>query len=372
MTDKKHYSKSQVTKAGKILVESENYNNKCEKDILNAFEVLSFWRSSHIIPLDIAFNRIQEIAIQIDKKAIFAKRLKRLESIKSKLIREKNMSLWRMYDIWGCRVIINSPNKLKKILRELKKWPEFLKNDWSLNIKNYIDQPKKDWYRSVHLIWKFNEHSIEIQLRTSIQHDWATALEIVDIFTKQNLKSNQWDKVWTEFFLMVSKEFEEMEKIHLFSPNVWERVLEYYNNIKENSERHNNHRQTKRLLSKLNIIDKFLAYTISVNLANNALSNDKLINESEGYILIQINLKEKELSTYYFNEDEDTLAEYQYTKREQRFSSDKNMIIALIASSKIWDIKEAYPNYFADSTDFIKYLHVINQSPVKKGIFYLI
>lgn len=368
---KNYYSKSQVTKAWKILVEYENYKNKCKEEVSDAFDILSYWRSSHIESLDIAFNKIQDLTIKIDKKALFAKRLKRLESIKNKLIRQETMSLGRMYDIWWCRVIVSSPNKLKKILRELKKWPEFLKNDWSLNIKNYIEKPKIDWYRSIHLIWNFNGKNIEVQLRTSIQHDWATALEIVDIFTKQNLKSNQWQKNWSDFFTMVSKEFEEMEKIHLFSPNNWERVLEYYKNLNE-KDKFLNHRNVKRLLVKLNIINKFLAFTISVDVANNAIFNDKLIHESEGYVLIHIDLKEQKLFTRYFNQNEAIVAEEEYTKMEQKFTSNQNVIIALIASSSIWDIKDAYPNYFADSRDFIKYLNVIDQSPVKKWIFYMI
>ena len=64
---------------------------------------------------------------------------------------------------------------------------------------DYIDNPKVDGYRGYHLIGAFPDKDgdrrlIEIQVRTSIQHDWATALEIVDLFTGQALKSNQGKK----------------------------------------------------------------------------------------------------------------------------------------------------------------------------------
>ena len=82
--------------------------------------------------------------------------------------------------------------------------------------------PKDDGYRSYHLIGKFKDDFgekkvIEVQIRTKLQHDWATALEIVDLFTGQALKSNQGNKDWKEFFASVSKQFAVMEEIHNFS-----------------------------------------------------------------------------------------------------------------------------------------------------------
>ena len=259
----KKYSRAAATKAGKVLVASVTDKNKCEDEIKEAFDVLSGWRISHIEQLENTFNNLEILVEAIDKKAILAKRLKRLESIKNKLIRYENMWLWNMQDIWWCRIIVNSDKKLRKVLKELKKWPEFKKENWKLNIKNYIDYPKEDWYRSIHLIWKFlnknwDKRSIEIQIRTVIQHDWATALEIVDIFSKQNLKSNQWEKIWKEFFRKVSKEFELIEKIHLFSYSDKNSRDTYYRMIDENNDNFDNHIETKKIITKLKIIDKFI------------------------------------------------------------------------------------------------------------------
>ncbi|TON38231.1 (p)ppGpp synthetase, partial [Vibrio parahaemolyticus] len=44
-----------------------------------------------------------------------------------------------------------------------------------------------------------------------IQHSWATAVEIVDLFTNQSLKSNDGKKEWLEFFKLVSNEFSKIE-----------------------------------------------------------------------------------------------------------------------------------------------------------------
>jgi uncharacterized protein Yka (UPF0111/DUF47 family) len=87
----KKYSRTAATKAGKVLVESVTCRNKCKEEIKDAFDTLSAWRISHIEHLESTFNNLQKVVLKIDKKAIFAKRLKRLESIKNKLIRYENM-----------------------------------------------------------------------------------------------------------------------------------------------------------------------------------------------------------------------------------------------------------------------------------------
>ena len=65
---------------------------------------------------------------------------------------------------------------------------------------DYIAHPKSDGYRGVHYVYKyrsgstpkaeFNSLRIEVQLRSRLQHAWATAVETVSTFTGQALKSN--------------------------------------------------------------------------------------------------------------------------------------------------------------------------------------
>src|SRR5690606_14571502 len=91
-----------------------------------------------------------------------------------------------------------------------------------IRFKDYIKKPKEDGYRGYHLVGKFPDSSgssrlIEIQLRTTLQHDWATSVEIVDLFTNQALKSNQGKEEWKQSFADVSKQFAIMESIHLFT-----------------------------------------------------------------------------------------------------------------------------------------------------------
>lgn len=37
-----------------------------------------------------------------------------------------------------------------------------------------------------------------------------------------------------------------------------------------------------------------------------------------------------------------------------------NLVIALVSTTNFWELRNAYPNYFADSIEFIKFLVFIN------------
>ncbi len=91
---------------------------------------------------------------------------------------------------------------------------------------DYIRNPKEDGYKSIHLIGKFKNsegelRSIELQIRTKVQHSWATAVEIVDLFTNQSLKSNSGKTIWKDFFKHTSDQFALLENsIYLNSSEI--------------------------------------------------------------------------------------------------------------------------------------------------------
>jgi hypothetical protein len=86
--------------------------------------------------------------------------------------------------------------------------------------RSYIDYPKAGGYRSHHFVFKFRgeghaEHynglRIEVQLRSRLQHVWATAVEAVGMVRRQDLKAGEGDANWLRLFALMSSEFAELE-----------------------------------------------------------------------------------------------------------------------------------------------------------------
>ena len=85
----------------------------------------------------------------IDGSAIVAQRLTRAPSIILKLQRFDGMQLARMQDIGGLRAVVGSVAKVRRL--EVAYRNAHFKHVLTSS-KNYIDEPKDDGYRSIHLI----------------------------------------------------------------------------------------------------------------------------------------------------------------------------------------------------------------------------
>lgn len=353
----KKYSGKQVIRSGEQLITSEIYEN--EEALNAAFDVLAYWRFSHEQALENALLLLQKTTLEIDRKAIFAKRLKRFISIVGKLRRFPDMKLKNMQDIGGCRAIVSNPKKLQQIARELRRKPEFKNGNGKIRYKDYIKSPKDDGYRGYHLIGQFDngggsKRNIELQIRTGLQHDWATTLEIVDLFTGQALKSNQGDQDWKEFFSSVSELFSLMEDIHLFDTFDLKNKYSSFRTKLLSSDQEAIDACAAAQLSakKLNVVKKLEAYSNSLKIIDGRIGESSL----DGYALIEVDTNKATVTTSLFKKDENREAEEKYVEAEKRATEQPHLVVALVSTTAVGGIKEAYPNYFADSTDFIKHL----------------
>jgi len=348
------YSGKEIIRAGEELLDGDLI--KRPNEYQNAMDVLSYWRFSHEEALVVAFNLLQETAKNKDKNAILAKRLKRTASIVSKLRRFEKMKLKNMQDIGGCRAIVSNEKKLRQIVRELRKQPNFKHTTGKIKSKDYIVNPKEDGYRGYHLIGEFLDKSIELQIRTTLQHGWATALEIVDLFTGQALKSNRGRADWKEFFCLVSDQFAIMENINQFGTLSDARKFQSYRErILSSDSLIENCKATQKSCKNLNVIHNLHAYANSLRIIDDRLNEMPI----SGYALIEVDTKKSQVKSTLFSEDMNTIAEESYKKAEQAAATENFLVVALVSTNAVGGLKEAYPNYFADSTEFVKHLHLI-------------
>lgn len=366
MTQK--YSINQIKNAGKRLI--ENIHDE------EALEILSYWRADHAEPLEQAYKLIEKYARQVDPKALVAKRLKRTPSIVNKLrLLEGKLQLSTMNDIGGCRIIVKNKKTVYKLVKEIKK-----KSSFELRI-DYIETPRNSGYRSVHLIGKFKNkegipRNVELQIRTRIQHSWATAVEIVDIFTSQSIKSNMGEENWAIFFKQTSEQFsffEDNPYLNSSSDATKEdiRFIRHYlgefgKNYRDNSDFRKSAISVAKLCKQLSILEKFQMFTQSLHVTSKEIER----NGSEGYYLITIDYDGKakySISLKFFDKKDIDTATNEYSQYEKQSFLDKKFLTALIATSKVDGIEEAYPNFFADSTKFIERLSLVLAAQEKFG-----
>lgn len=354
------YTKSQIKKAGNNLVN--------DVEIEESLDILSFWRAKHSVPLETAFDLlkvyIKKVSNTSDKdfKPLIAKRLKRTESIINKLKRFGDMQLHRINDIGGCRAVLSSKKKAYRLTKALIKDGHFkLRRD-------YIDIPKESGYRSIHLIGYFPDEDgqrkpIELQIRTRIQHSWATALEIVDLYTAQSIKTNAGSKEWTDFFIHISAMFELLEENpYVRSSNLPAVALEFGKNFVEKEDERLEYSLYKvyRLSEKLRTIERFDAFSSSVKITSEHIKQVSI----DGYILISIqkqtdNVYEVQSRIFRRIEFDEASAAYLALEKEA-IGKNSNLIVALVSTTALGGIQEAYPNYFADAKVFMEFLGLLN------------
>lgn len=205
MTDFPGGSKSRVNRAG------ENIRNRCETS--DDLRVIDEWRAAHRNVLNTfqATLRIKTRGTGI----VVAQRHKRKSTIFGKLLRLPGMQLARMDDVAGCRLIFGSIGELYDFRKSFHKarFRHERRND--VDKYDYIKHPKDTGYRGIHDVYSYDVNSdagkslkgliLEIQYRTSIQHAWATTIEVIGFITESQPKFQEGDKRYQEAMALASE-----------------------------------------------------------------------------------------------------------------------------------------------------------------------
>lgn len=329
------YSKEKVKKAGEFLASPDTDYQKNR----DAVPIFFNWRSAHAFPMQIMLDLLRKNAIRMDKHALVVQRLKRVTSILDKLIREKGMSLSRMEDIAGCRAVLPTAEKVKRLHSNLK-------NSRTKNIlhreRDYILRPKESGYRGIHLIYKYNGSKekyrgifVELQLRSKIQHSWATAVEVVGSFTKQALKASYGEPIWLEFFKYASVEFAKLENCPV---DTRYDGIDTLNKLKE-------------CIAILDIEKRLKAFNVAVKTISTRSKEG-----GAGYYILLLDLERRVINLRGFNKNQIEEATNIYNEEEQKYSDDKTKDLVLVSAGSLLELKKAYPNYFSDTNMFSKYI----------------
>ncbi len=332
------YSRKRVDAAGATLIATDRLIMMNELD--SALNIINNWRSCHSVPLNIVRRTLRINSIKIDRSALVSQRIKRLSSIAAKLQLHSDMKLCQMQDIGGCRAVL----KNVQIVTDLANFYEKSQTQNELmKVDDYISKPKLSGYRGIHLIYRYwsekntkhNKLKIEIQLRSKLQHAWATAVETAGTFVKQALKSSQGEDDWLRFFALMGTAIALREKCNLVpeTPQNKEKLIreiQYYKN-------------------KLKVDSALNAFGTAIQVLT-----DPSASLNAKYYLLHLDSVQRSVSITGFQSKALDQASEAYLQLERKISQKSPGSNAVLVSvDSLQSLQKAYPNYFLDSKLFI-------------------
>lgn len=248
-----------------------------------------------------------------------------------------------MQDIGGVRAILNSVDEVNNLADEYRDKSRF-KHEL-INEKNYIQTPRnEDGYRSLHLVYKYknklvpeyNGLLVELQIRTKLQHMWATAVETMGTFLGQALKSRRGDQEWLDFFTLVSCAFAYIEKTSPIPKH----------NAKSQEDIF---REIARANEEMKILEQIRGYSVAVQEITKRDDSAK----KWSYHLIILNSLQKRVEIKAYKREDFKQAVKDYANVEEQAAKGEKIEPVLVSAGPLDTLKKAYPNFFLDISDFV-------------------
>lgn len=322
------FSRSQVDRAGRILASMEG----TDQEIEHAFEVFTNWRASHGYPLNTAQVVLRNRAGRVAATRLISQRHKRELSIVRKLQRSQSMRLSQMQDIAGCRAVLST---IRQVSAVRSYYANSIRDDYILN-------PPVSGYRSIHAVSRYEGKTqtafdglyVETQLRTALQHAWATAVETVDTFTGSDLKSGFGDPVWRRLFALISSAFAIQEGCPTVpdTPGAIEMIKS----------------EACELESMLGLMDRLRTWHRTSEVVRDPRFRFKK------YLIIEQWPSTGIVKLHTYGADQFEEASRRYSQLEQVVTTENRLQVVMASADSLPALRRAYPNLFVDPTEFLK------------------
>ncbi len=308
----------------------------------HAMDILGTWRGMHALPLQAVNMRLRAVVAQCCPNAIVARRLKRMESVITKLQRFPKMKAGQIQDIGGVRVIVDNIREVYELQDRVadKGHRTHIRGG-----KDYIAQPKPDGYRSLHQIFRYTRSDqpalhnlqIELQIRTRLQHAWATAVETLGIIEKTSFKTGQGQASHKRFFCLASALFslDEGSPVHVEFAD-W---------------------RPGELVAELERLDDEIRARKRLRALAVAAGEDKPTagKKNRPYLMLLDTANNAILHKQRMDAPVTALAFLNNFERSTANDPTKNALLVSLDNSQ--NLKQAYPNYYLDASLFLDSLN---------------
>ncbi len=326
-------SNRKIDQIGEILKEDGELN-KAEHSVLLE------WRNSFSSSLDYYHSKLKTMAGS-DEMLTLSRRLKRIESIQIKLKRFRTMRLSTLQDIAGVRLVVRDEKSLLKMFSQLRG----LSTRHQLRrLDDYHNNPKEDGYRGIHFIYEKEDMGmVEIQLRTELQHVWATAVETYGTLQNTSFKTGEGHADWKEFFILLSSYF-----------SIKENCLPSKSYVKISKNKISS--LLKKSIKKLNVIERLNATTNNFEVIVNRFNET---GRKGKYAILELDLKNRLTKVEIFNKKDESKAIEIYTQRELNIQEGSLKNIVFVNVNDIDKLDKSYPNYFLNTRRLLEILSKI-------------
>jgi ppGpp synthetase/RelA/SpoT-type nucleotidyltranferase len=341
------WSNKEINDAGRWIAHVDWVNSPdtvTMSELKAATEIVSDWRAAYEFPLRIVSTLLRRHIQSFGLDAKVSGRMKRSRSIYAKLLRNPAMKLTTMQDVGGCRAIVASINEASVLSGHFREYIAPKLNDLS-HEDDYISRPKDDGYRGIHFVVRYqSKHPelknlpakrIEIQIRSLLQHRWATAVETVDLFTGQTLKTGGGDPRWKRFFALASSRF-ALEEGCPTAPNT-------------PTEQNEVNDEIRSLAQQLQVVDRIWSWAGAME----AILDDTTDYGTDARYLVELDVDAKKTVITVFPQQRlaDADSAYRRAERENRDLPNKSAV--LVSADSLEEVREAYPGYYGDAKAFL-------------------
>ena len=330
---KPEYSRAEVNAASKIWLSGETSDAEKAAALL----IVNNWRGIHAFPLNTFQMGLRRRGQKFTNDFVVAQRIKRLSSIELKLSLRSSMKLTQMQDIGGCRAILRTVAGVRSMIHSFKS--SDLKHKL-LTEDDYINSPKLSGYRGIHLVYAYNSDrsetyndlKVEVQIRSQMQHAWATSVEVVGTLVDQALKSSLGDPGWLRFFQLMSSELARREGEPLV-PDTPEDVRQARVELID-------------LINTYKPVQRLESYRDALNYIEHAKTGDH-------YYIMHLQPRDNRLTIESFPKAKSTKASDRYLEIEEGLKRSSDEEAVLVSVDSITSLRKAYPNYFFDTQAFV-------------------